>query len=165
MVELFTAARFARSPRSDRSGSPCRHGTGSPRQYRLNGRVSPESPVADLQPRVRPRTGFKHDGLGRDRSRSPSLSASPASDGCGPACWGTPPSLAKIHRIECCDCLSLPYEGSETLLQQASVELGERLSTQPISTADGATDGESVPLAGWWPVYRVSSCDRRTIKR
>lgn len=84
MVELFTAARFARSPRSDRSGSPCRHGTGSPRQHRLNGRFSPASPVADLQPHIRPRTGFKHDGLKRDCSRSSSLSASPASDGCGP---------------------------------------------------------------------------------
>jgi hypothetical protein len=64
MVELFTATGFARSPRSNRSGSPCRHGTGSPRQHRLNERVSPESPVADLQPPWRLRTGFKHDGSG-----------------------------------------------------------------------------------------------------
>lgn len=71
MVELFTAARFARSPRSDRSGSPCRHGTGSPRQHRLNERVSPESPVADLRPPMRPRTSFVHDGLVRDVSRIP----------------------------------------------------------------------------------------------
>lgn len=85
MVELFTATGFARSPRSNRSGSPCRHGTGSPRQHRLNERASPESPVADLQPPWRLRTGFKHDGsVDWDRSRKPRLSASPVSDGSGP---------------------------------------------------------------------------------
>lgn len=127
MVELFTAARFARSPRSNRSGSPCRHGTGSPRQHRLNERVSPASPVADLRPLSGHAPASSMTARGgiapatRVSPHRPRPTAAAPVEGALRRLVGS--SLDRMLRL-CWPAI----RGQTVLLQQASIERGEHVS-------------------------------------
>ncbi len=132
VVELFAVGRLARSPGLSSPGPACRQVGSSPRQPRLNG---PGSRPSRNSWRLSPWAGF-----------APALSHG------GPAVK---------HHLGACPCRPCPESGQgrlsdrtlgflrrssrSALLQRASVELDERLSTQSSST------GPTPAVAGGWP--------------
>ena len=150
MVELFAAGPFrpCAGP-GHRSGSACRQAGSSPRKPRLHEQGSwrtpqPEPPGRDLHP-LCVKTASTPQGR--------SLSTSPA--------FKNLKSLSDRTSGLLCGCVweTKPAASSSGLLRRASVELGERLSTQPSSTGQHVAGGKAAPLT--WLVARFAGCADR----